>query len=95
MSNFLIHNPGCIFIHIPKTAGTSIRMGFFKEEFEGPAFGEIPAHWPSYFSFAFVRNPYDRVIRAWKMFARGTSEAEPVPPNVVFVLDKSTSMDDV
>jgi hypothetical protein len=73
VSNFFIREAGCVFIHIPKTGGYSIREGFFKGRYEGPAFGHIPEHW-SGLRFAFVRNPYDRLISAWKMFTFGTSK---------------------
>ncbi len=72
MSNFLINSPRCVFIHIPKTAGTSIRNGFFNKDYQGPVFGHVPEEWNGYFSFAFVRNPYDRLVSAWKMFTVGT-----------------------
>ncbi len=68
----------CIFIHVPKVAGSSIErviyqtdkwlvghrkandyMMFNKERFE------------SYFSFGFVRNPYDRVVSAYHYLRNG------------------------
>ena len=73
MANFLINDPKCVFIHIPKTAGTSIRRGFFNNNYEGPTFREIPINWQNLFKFAFVRNPYDRFISAWKMFSKGVA----------------------
>jgi len=72
MGVFLLHNPKAVLIHIPKTGGTSIRNGAWEGNYEGPAFGEIPDDWQSYFKFAFVRHPYDRLISAWKMFTKGT-----------------------
>lgn len=71
MSVFLIHEPRSVFIHIPKTGGTSIRRGLFGDVVEGPTQGFVPPEWMSCFKYAFVRNPYDRVISAWKMFASG------------------------
>ncbi len=76
MAAFLINNPKCVFIHIHKTGGTSIRHGYFKGDFEGPAFGAIPQEWKEYFAFAFVRNPFDRLISAWKMFSEGVSHTQ-------------------
>jgi hypothetical protein len=36
MSNFLLRNPDCVFIHIPKTGGSSIRNGLWLSRYEGP-----------------------------------------------------------
>ncbi len=66
----------CIFVHITKTAGTSVATGMF---------GELPYHYTSvqyrvifgrkifadYFKFAFVRNPWDRLYSAWKFLKQG------------------------
>lgn len=82
MSNFLLNSPRCVFIHIPKTAGTSIRQGFFRKNYQGPVFGSIPPEWQDEFSFAFVRNPYDRLISGWKMFTRGTEQLKEQFPNI-------------
>jgi hypothetical protein len=75
MSNFLFPKHNAVQIHIPKTGGTSIRKGVFKNEYEGPVFGEMPEKWVNCYCFTFVRNPYDRLISGWKMFVEGTSEA--------------------
>jgi hypothetical protein len=71
MSNFRLKGPDAVFIHIPKTGGTSIRRGAWADNYEGPVFGHIPEEWQSLFKFAFVRHPCDRLISAWKMFAEG------------------------
>ncbi len=71
MSNFLLRNPHCVLIHIPKTGGTSIRKGAWKKDYEGPVFGHIPEEWKKHFKFAFVRHPFDRLVSAWKMFTEG------------------------
>ena len=73
MSNFYLRRHRAVFIHIPKTGGISIRDGVFKGQYEGPSFGGIPDTWEYDIAFCFVRNPYDRLISAWKMFTEGTS----------------------
>jgi len=72
MSNFLLKDPECVFIHIPKTAGTSIRKGVWKSNYEGPVFGYIPKEWEDLFSFAFIRHPLQRLVSAYNMFTIGT-----------------------
>ena len=74
MAVFLVRKPRSVFIHIPKTGGASIRRGFFQNEVDGPKHGFIPERWQKRFKFAFVRNPYDRLISAWKMFSQGMDE---------------------
>lgn len=71
MSNFLLRQPDCVLIHIPKTGGTSIRKGVWAKRYEGPVFGAIPDEWAGYFRFAFVRHPLQRMISAWRMFTEG------------------------
>ena len=68
MSNFYLKKCNCVFIHIPKTGGLSIRQGMFKGEYEGPFLGIIPPQYDKLFKFCFVRNPYDRIISAWKYY---------------------------
>ncbi|MCR8546981.1 sulfotransferase family protein [Salipiger sp. P9] len=70
MSNFLLRDPDCILIHIPKTGGSSIRRGLWKGRYEGPAFGDIPESWPEVFRFAFVRHPLDRFVSAYADFTQ-------------------------
>lgn len=71
MAVFLVRKPKCVFIHIPKTGGASIRRGFFQDEVDGPKQGFVPVGWLKHFKFAFVRHPHDRLISAWKMFSLG------------------------
>jgi len=71
MGAFLIPEPRCVFLHVHKTGGASIRRGFFKGDIQGPANGYVPAEWKDLFIFGFVRHPLDRLVSAWKMFAIG------------------------
>ena len=65
-----------IFVHIPKTAGTSVK-GIFSKEHERPfphkTIHEIkeknPKEYNSYKKFAVVRNPYDRMV-SWYAFQK-------------------------
>lgn len=68
------HNHKFIFIHIPKTGGTSLEYFFCKNE-------EVPhkhfnatsckrhfsQQWDNYFKFSIVRNPWDKVVSQWCM----------------------------
>lgn len=75
MSNFYIPKYDCIFIHIPKTAGGAVRNLFFNKEYEGPFFGFNKIQ-QSKFSFCFVRNPYDRILSAYKFTAKKFPEEQ-------------------
>jgi hypothetical protein len=65
----------CIFIHIPKTAGTSIARTLFNAgsrhvpcvEYEKANRGKFGR----YFKFAFVRNPWDRLFSAYHFLKSG------------------------
>lgn len=71
MSIFLLLQPRCVLIHIPKTGGTSIRKGIWKSNYEGPEFGAVPERWKREFKFAFVRHPLCRLTSAYRMFTEG------------------------
>ena len=66
MSNFVLQDLNCVFIHIPKTAGMSIRNGVFDETPKKKFFGKIPNQYQDCFKFAFVRNPFDRLVSCWR-----------------------------
>lgn len=67
----------CIFVHVPKTGGWSITNSLFDCGTAGhrtvaeyrQIFGE--ATFNSYFKFAFVRNPWDRVVSSYSFFKKG------------------------
>ncbi|PKH03425.1 hypothetical protein CXF72_06340 [Psychromonas sp. MB-3u-54] len=67
----------CIFIHIPKTAGTSILtclMGdkIYREHASYFDFQRIDTHrFDEYFKFCFVRNPYDRAVSSYEYLKKG------------------------
>lgn len=71
MSVFFLRDPDAVFIHIPKTAGRSVRVGAWNGRYEGQVDGYIPEEWESYFKFAFVRDPLKRLVSAWRMFSDG------------------------
>ena len=75
MPSFLILQPRCVFIHNPKTGGMALRNAIMEEgNFEGPITGPLPQQWQQEFSFGFVRNPFDRLVSAWKMFSLGVED---------------------
>lgn len=74
----------CIFIHVPKAAGTTIRVSLdLKEDGAGPLFqGHVPwqfyrdnhpFEWTHYFKFACIRNPWSRFWSSYKYAVAGTS----------------------
>lgn len=72
MTNFLYSNRKLIFIHIHKTAGSSIRLALGgKPERAG---GVIPARWPNYLRFAAVRHPVSRFVSTVNMFRFGRED---------------------
>jgi hypothetical protein len=77
MGLFILQNPDAVFIHIPKTGGTSIRQGVWQRRYNGPH-KELPLSAKGLFTFAFVRHPLERFVSCWKMYSAG-AENDPRP----------------
>ena len=73
---------GCLFVHIPKCAGVAVSRALFG----GLGGGHLPvahyqlvfdaAQYTRLFKFAVVRNPYDRLLSAYRFLARGGLNAQ-------------------
>lgn len=65
----------CIFIHVPKAAGTSIALTLFNSPSRHVPWTEYyranPGKFRRYFKFSFVRNPWDRLVSTYFFLARG------------------------
>ena len=65
----------CIFVHIPKAAGTSVSKSLFGVGSRHVRYTEYeqanPKKFEEYFKFCFVRNPWDRLYSAYTFLKRG------------------------
>ncbi|HVZ51734.1 MAG TPA: sulfotransferase family 2 domain-containing protein, partial [Pseudolabrys sp.] len=65
----------CIFIHIPKTAGSAIVESLFGAPSRHVPYTEYekanPRKFREYFKFCFVRNPWDRLVSSYFYLRKG------------------------
>lgn len=65
----------CIFIHIPKAAGTSVALTLFGKGSRHVPWFEYqkanPWKYKRYFKFTFVRNPWDRLVSCYFFLRKG------------------------
>lgn len=65
----------CIFIHVPKTAGSSVAEALFGTASRHVDYADYlranPRKFRAYFKFAFVRDPWDRLVSTWSFLKRG------------------------
>ncbi|MBZ0329199.1 sulfotransferase family protein [Halomonas sp. ANAO-440] len=70
---------GCIYIHVPKAAGTSLNKAIYGRTLGHYTASEIRSHFPKLFSkafvFSFVRNPWDRVLSAYRFACIGKTNS--------------------
>lgn len=68
----IYHQHKCVFIHICKTGGSSVVTALHKgvnappdHQLPHDIIERLPDIWREYFTFAFVRNPWDRFVSAF------------------------------
>jgi len=83
-----IPSPECLFVRVRKTATTSILRGCFEvvPSDENTSL-EIRPQWRNLFRFAFVRNPFDRLVSAWQMFREYPKRPDYWRENELSILD--------
>lgn len=90
----------CIFIHIPKTAGTSIILSLNK----GKLVPRDHATWheykrkssylfEKYYKFSFVRNPWDRIVSSYHYLKQGGNQSVQDLEFKNLVIDKFETFD--
>lgn len=70
MTNFILQNPNAVFIHLPKTGGTSVRKAL-NSSIHARFFGHIPQQHAPLPHFSVIRDPKQRFLSAYRMFKYG------------------------
>jgi chondroitin 4-sulfotransferase 11 len=97
--------PAWIFVHIQRTGGNAVRSALdlsiydARKHFLARELREIYGKqaWDSCFKFAFVRNPWDRLVSWWSLIDNAREYTDPAnPPNKFFdyVLKRAHSFED-
>lgn len=93
-----LRRAGCIFVHIPKAAGTSVaeatvgqRTGHFTAAELKSVMGD--AEFGSLFSFAITRHPLDRLVSAYNYARRGGGSHGAIRPNRAYASRRFRSFD--
>lgn len=70
---------GCVFIHVPKAAGTSVNKSLYGRTLGHYSATEImrtfPNLWTHGFTFSLVRNPWDRILSAYRFSRLGHTDS--------------------
>ncbi|WP_417448405.1 sulfotransferase family 2 domain-containing protein [Idiomarina abyssalis] len=69
----------CIFVHVPKAAGTSVNKALYGRTLGHYSAAEIQSKFPELyeraFTFSLVRNPWDRVLSAYRFACVGRTDS--------------------
>lgn len=70
------HQTRSIFVHVPKCAGTSLNKALYPDTTLGHRSAGLyqtffPEQYQHYFTFAFARNPWDRLVSAYSYLCKG------------------------
>ncbi len=76
------HATRSIFVHVPKTAGSSMALALGSKKRHVPIsrYAAFDARaYKNYFKFGFVRNPWDRLLSAYSYLYRSADKSYPFP----------------
>ncbi|MFV8570535.1 sulfotransferase family 2 domain-containing protein [Marinobacter sp. SBS5] len=69
----------CIFVHVPKAAGTSVNKALYGRTLGHYSAAEIQSKFPELYerayTFSLVRNPWDRVLSAYRFACVGRTDS--------------------